>query len=328
MTTSFRRRSVVAGLAALALFAGACGGDDTSDAGGGGTGGDCAELSGEPINIVRNTWTASAVEAEIMKQLIEGQLCTPATIVDINENAMFAGLADGSLDLVTEVWPSGVVAEEQALIDDGSIVNAGALGAVGQIGWFVPDYVVADNPSLATWEGLKDPELAKQFATAETGDLGRFLGTDPSYSQVDEPIIANLELPFKVIFSGSESATVAEIDSAVAAKEPIIMYWWTPTAAVGKYNLVEVKLPEYTDGCQADIATTACAYPADPLQKMASAKLQTKNPAVYAMFTKVQISNEMQLALLPAVEIDGQPAADVAATWIADNEAIWSAWVG
>jgi glycine betaine/proline transport system substrate-binding protein len=329
MTISHQRRSMLAGIAALALLAGACGDDSESDAGtGGGAAGECAELSGEPINIVRNTWTASAVEAEIMKQLIEGQLCTPATIVEINENAMFAGLADGSLDLVTEVWPSGVVAEEQALIDNGSIVNAGALGAIGQIGWFVPDYVVADNPSLATWEGLKDPEVAKQFATAETGDQGRFLGTDPSYSQVDEPIIDNLELPFKVIFSGSEAATVAEIDSAVAAKQPIIMYWWTPTAAVGKYNLVEVKLPEYTEGCQDDIAAAACAYPADPLQKLASAQLQTKNPAVFAMFQKVQISNEMQLELLPAVEINGEAAADVAAAWIAENEAIWSAWVG
>jgi glycine betaine/proline transport system substrate-binding protein len=287
----------------------------------------CDKVEGEPIRIVRNTWTASAVESEIMKQLIETKLCNKAEIVDIDENSMFAGLSDGSLDLVTEMWPSGVVADEQAFIDNGSIVNAGALGTVGQIGWFVPDYVLEENPSLATWEGLKDPAIAKKFATAETGDKGRFLGTDPSYSQVDEPLIANLELPFKVVFSGSEAATVAEIDSAVAAKKPVIMYWWTPTAAAGKYNLKEVKLPEYTEGCQTDIKAAKCAYPADPLQKLASAKLKTKNPKVFSMFEKVQITNEQQLQLLPTVEIDGQPAAEVAAKWIADNEAIWSTWV-
>jgi glycine betaine/proline transport system substrate-binding protein len=287
----------------------------------------CDKVQGEPIRIVRNTWTASAVESEIMKQLIETKLCNNAEIVDIDENSMFAGLSDGKLDLVTEMWPSGVVKDEQAFIDNGSVVNAGALGTVGQIGWFTPDYVVAENPSLATWEGLKDPAIAKKFATAETGDKGRFLGTDPSYSQVDEPIIANLGLPLKVVFSGSEAATVAELDSAVAAKKPVLMYWWTPTAAAGKYNLKEVKLPAYTDGCQADAKAAKCAYPADPLQKLASAKLKTKNPKVFAMFEKVQITNEQQLALLPAVEIDKQPAADVAAKWIADNEAVWSTWI-
>jgi ABC-type proline/glycine betaine transport system substrate-binding protein len=32
--------------------------------------------------------------------------------------------------------------------------------------------------------------------------------------------------------------------------------------------------------------------------------------------------------MLPPVEIDGEDAADVAAQWIADNEAVWSAWLG
>ena len=38
-------------------------------------------------------------------------------IVDIDENSMFAGMADGSVDFVTENWPSGIVADEQAFID-------------------------------------------------------------------------------------------------------------------------------------------------------------------------------------------------------------------
>lgn len=312
--------AAVAALSAVAITA--CGGSESSN----GTSSDCESLSGDTINIVRNAWTASAIEAEIMKQLIESQLCVPAAIVDIDENSMFTGLADGSVDFVTELWPSGVVADEQAYLDDGSVVDMGALGAVGQIGWFVPSYVVEQHPELATWEGFKDPELAALFATAETGDKGRFLGTDPSYSQLDEPIIANLDLPLQVVFSGSEAATVAELDSAVAAEKAIVMYWWTPTAAAGKYDLVQVKLPPYADGCADDVATVACDYPADPLIKLASAKLEAKNPAVWSFVQKVTISNEMQLELLPQVEIDQQPAADVAAAWIAANESVWQAW--
>jgi Substrate binding domain of ABC-type glycine betaine transport system len=173
----------------------------------------CSGLKGDPINVVQNAWTASAVEAAIMKQLIESQLCTPAKIVEIDENTQFQGLADGKVDFVTELWKSGVVAEEQAFIDNKSVVEVGKLGTVGQIGWYVPDYVAKDHPEVATWEGLKKPEIAKLFATAESGDKGSFLGTDPSYSAYDEPIINSLGLPFKVRGSGQEADPPVLVDA-------------------------------------------------------------------------------------------------------------------
>ena len=301
-------------LAALAMLAAACGGDGASG-------------DKPTINIVVNAWTASALNVEIAKQLIETELGYPVEAVSIDENAaMFTGLSDGTVDAVLELWPSGITADEQAFFDDGTVLNIGDLGAVGQIGWYVPQYVIDEHPELATWEGFKDPELASLFATAETGDLGRFLATDPSYSQYDEAIVANLELPLQVIYSGSEPATIAELDRAVAANEPVIMYWWTPTAAYAKYNLVEVELPAYSDECYADPAAIACAYPSDTLIKIASAKLEEKAPDVLAFLRNFQQTNEDQLSMLPAVEIDGEDASEVAARWIADNEAVWSAW--
>jgi glycine betaine/proline transport system substrate-binding protein len=272
------------------------------------------------IKIVQNSWTASAIEAEIAKQLIESKLGNKVEIVAIDENAMFAGMSSGELDAVMEIWPSGVDDKEKKFIDDGSVKKMGELGTIGQIGWFVPDYVIAEHPEAATWEGLKKPEIAKLFATAETGAKGRFLGTDPSFSQYDTSIVENLKLPFEVKFSGSEAATVAELDARVAAKEPVLMYWWTPTAAAGKYKLTNVKLPPHTDTCYADPKKTDCDYPADPLFKAASAKLETKDAAVFAFIQKFTLSNEDQLAVLPSVEIDKKSAKDVAATWIAANK--------
>ena len=50
-------------------------------------------------------------------------------------------------------------------------------------------------------EGFKDN--ADIFATAETGDKGRFLGADTTYSIFDEQIIAALGLDLEVVYSGS-----------------------------------------------------------------------------------------------------------------------------
>ena len=279
------------------------------------------------IKIVENAWTASTIEAEMLKQIIEKNLGNKVEIVKIDENTMYAGLASGDLDAVAEIWPSGLNPEKQKFFDDGSVVNMGALGAVGKIGWWVPDYVLTQHPELASWEGFKKADLAKLFATAETGSKGRFLGTDPSYSQYDETIVKNLNLPLQVVFSGSEPATVAELDSRVAKKEPIIMYWWTPTAAVAKYNLKPVALPAHTKDCYNDKVKIACDYPEDPLFKAASQKLETKDAKVFSLIKNMKLTNDQQLALLPLVEIDKKPATDVVAEWLKANESTWKAWL-
>ncbi len=303
----------------IALVAAACGGD-------GGTGSD------ETITLIVNPWTASRLNAEVAANIIEAEFGNQVELTEVNENdAMFTGMADGTLDAVLEIWPSGVTDAETAYFDEGSVVNIGELGAVGKIGWFVPSYVIDEHPELATWEGFQDPELAGIFATAETGDMGRFLGTDPSYSQYDEQIIANLGLPMEVVFSGSEPATVAEVDARVAANEPIVLYWWTPTAAVAKYDLVNVELPPYTEECGASAAAgdggVDCDYPEDVIFKAASALLEEKAPDVFAFLQNFSLSTEDQLAMLPAVEIDGDDPAAVAAEWVANNEDKWRAWL-
>lgn len=306
-------RGFVALLAGLAVTVAACG-DGTDGA--------------EPtINLVINPWTASALNAHVAAQIIESELGNPVELVNIDENTMFTGLSDGTLDAVLEIWPSGVTADLQSYFDDGSVVNIGELGTIGKIGWFVPRYVVEMFPSLATWEGFQDPEVAEAFATAETGSLGRFLGTDPSYAQYDEAIIENLDLPFTVVFSGSEPATVAELDTRVEFEEPIVLYWWTPTAAVATYDLVNVPLPAYSDECYADPALIDCDYPEDVLFKAASAALAEKDPDVYAFLEAFTLTTDDQLSMLPPVELDGMDPADVAAEWISANESTWRAWL-
>ncbi len=327
-------RKLLALMLALAMIAAACGGDETGDTtadAGGDTGGGI-DPDKPTINLIVNPWTASRMNVEVAKVIIEEELGYPVETVEVNENdAMFTGMADGTLDAVLEIWPSGVTDAETTYFDDGSVVDIGELGAVGKIGWFVPSYMVEQYPELATWEGFTNPDLAGLFATAETGDKGRFLGTDPSYSQYDEQIISNLDLPLEVVFSGSEPATVAEVEARVAAEEPIVLYWWTPTAAVAKFDLVNVELPAYTDACGASAAAgdggVDCDYPEDVIFKAASAQLQEKAPDVFAFLQRFTITTEDQLSMLPPVEIDGDDPVAVAAKWVAENESKWRPWL-
>ncbi len=134
----------------------------------------------------------------------------------------------------------------------GRVVDGGLLGITGNIGWFVPSYVVDEHPEYATWRASTTTPTI--FATADTGRQRPVpRRATRRYSIFDEQIIAALGLDLEVIYSGSEDASLSALDTACQNEEPILMYWWTPQWANAKYDLVEVELPAFDDQC-ADIA--------------------------------------------------------------------------
>ncbi|MEO6653029.1 MAG: glycine betaine ABC transporter substrate-binding protein [Ilumatobacteraceae bacterium] len=345
-SASGRRTSIrmLALVAALGLAAAACGGDDEPDAAddaattseAGSADGAAGASSDEVITLAVAPWNGSAVNAAVAKQLIESEIGQTVETVDIDENATWPAINTDEISASLEMWPSGHAQNVTDFIDnpDGNIANAGLLGPVGKIGWYVPTYMVEQHPELATWEGFKDPELAKLFATAETGDLGQFLGGDPSFVQYDEAIIENLELPLQVVYAGSEEAILAALDSAYGREDPILFYLWTPHSAHNTYDLTEVKLPDYSDECYGstvgDGATgdgVACDYPADDLFKIVTKDLATTSPAVNSFIEKMNYSTDDQIEMLAAVEVDGKSMDEAAAAWIEAHPDTWKAWL-
>ena len=283
---------------------------------------------GGEITFAVNPWNGSAVNVAVASQLLESELGYTVDSVEIDENAQWAAINTGDVDASLEVWPSGHAQNVADFIDsdDGNVVNAGALGPVGSIGWFIPTYMVDEHPELATWEGFADPALAGLFATAETGDLGQFLGGDPSFVQYDEDIIANLELPLQVVYAGSEEAILAQLDAAYSREEPVLIYLWTPHAAFNAYDLTQVALPDYSDECYAtaEDGGVDCDYPADELFKIMSADVE--GPAA-AFLNAMSYTTADQIEMLASVETDGLSVEEAAAAWIAAHEDTWSAWL-
>jgi len=329
--TSITRRVFLVG-AALGLGLSACGSESGESGSDGTSGGEACETSGDPIVIAVNPWSGSIANANVAKIVIECELGTPVELLEIDENATWVGLDDGSIDVTLEVWPSGHAADYETYIaGKKSVVDLGRLGPEAKIGWYVPKFIVDEHPELATWEGFKDPELAKLFATAESGDLGQFLMGDPSYVTYDEQIIANLGLPLKYVVGGSEAALLTAIDQSIADKKPVLMQLWKPHWKQSRVELVEVKLPDVTDECLASAAAAdgayACDYPVDLLYKAANAGLEAKNAKVFALLTLMALTTDQQAEIAALMDGDGL-AADVAAkTWVDANAAVWEAWL-
>lgn len=303
----------------VALLGSACAGIED------GAGGSSSGGGGETIMLVENPWPASELNVAVAKILIEQELGNSVEIIALDENAQWDALAAGDVDASLEVWPSGHGERIAEYIENlGTVESGGMLGPAGEIGWYVPTYAVEANPALATWEGFAD--VAADFASAETGDLGRFLGADPSWVQYDEAIISNLDLPFQVVWTGSEDALLAEVSSAYSREEPVLFYFYSPHAIFQEFDLTQVELPAYTDECYADEAAIACAYPTDNLMKIFSAKLQEKDAAVHTLLSNMNYGSDAQVEMLAMLN-SGSSVEEAAQAWVEANGDVWGAWL-
>jgi glycine betaine/proline transport system substrate-binding protein len=323
-----------AGMVLLGLVAAACGdvGDEGGgDAGGAGTTGaaEVPDNSDTTITLAVNAWVGAAANAHVAKVLLEDQLGYTVELVDIDEFEQFPAIAAGDIDATLEIWPSGHAKDYKQYIESGAgVVDAGELGVIGQIGWWLPTYLVEENPELATWEGLEGNE--SMFATSETGDSGQLLDGDPSFVTFDQAIADNLGLDLQVVYAGSEAAQLTALDAAYENQDPFLFYFWTPHWAQSKYDLTMVELPPVTPECEQaaleDPDAYACAYPEDVLYKAFNADLETRAPAAFALLSAMQYTNDDQnsIGLDISNGVDGDQAAQ---TWLDANADVWQPWV-
>src|SRR5215217_2802501 len=194
----------------LGIVAAACSDVDNNGSGSDDNGGGTTEQTGSTevpdnsdttITLAVNAWVGAAANAHVAKVLLENNLGYDVELVDIDEFEQFPAIAAGDIDATLEIWPSGHAKDRKQYIDSGAgVVDGGELGVVGQIGWWIPTYMVDEDPSLATWEGLKGKE--SMFATSETGNSGQLLDGDPSFVTFDQAIADNLGLDLKVVYAG------------------------------------------------------------------------------------------------------------------------------
>ncbi len=307
------RRSLraLAAAAATGMLLAACGGGD-----------DDATLS-----IAVNPWPGSSANASVAAEILSRELGIEVRIVEIDENAQWAGLDDGSIDAALEIWPSGHADNVATYIEElGTVEHGGPLGVLGEIGWFVPTFVIDANPAFVSWEGLLGSEGV--FATTETRTSGRFLAADPSFTQFDEEIIANLGLDLVVVQSGSEAAQLATVEAAIAREEPILFYFYTPHWLHARYDLTMIELPPATAECEAlPAAQRDCGYPEETLFKAFHAGLAERLPEAHALLSAMRLANEDQEAITFAMDVEGLDAADAARAWVDANEAVWRTWL-
>jgi glycine betaine/proline transport system substrate-binding protein len=325
-------RSRAARLGALATVAvvvlSACGGGsieeqtEANEEAASDAGGECGDL-----NMAVNPWVGYEASAYVVGTVAQEQLGCTVNYKELKEDVAWQGFGTGEVDVVIEDW--GHPDLEKKFFEgegDGTAMDMGPQGNVGIIGWYVPPWLAEEHPDILEWENLN--KYAADFATSESGGKGQFLGADPSYVQFDEAIVSNLDLDFKVVFSGSEAASIEAFRKAEENKEFLIGYFYEPQYFMAEVPLAKVALPPYEEGCQADPQDVACDYPETELKKIVGTDWAASDSTAVGLVENFSWTNEDQNVVAGYIADEGMSPEEAATKWIEENQDKVDAWLG
>lgn len=325
-------RSRAARLGALATVAvmvlSACGGGsieeqtEANEEAAGEAGGECGDL-----NMAVNPWVGYEASAYVVGTVAQEQLGCTVNYKELKEDVAWQGFGTGEVDVVIEDWGHPDLEKKFFEGDgDGTAMDMGPQGNVGIIGWYVPPWLAEEHPDILEWENLN--KYAADFATSESGGKGQFLGADPSYVQFDEAIVSNLDLDFKVVFSGSEAASIEAFRKAEENKEFLIGYFYEPQYFMAEVPLAKVALPPYEEGCQADPQDVACDYPETELKKIVGTDWAASDSTAVGLVENFSWTNEDQNVVAGYIADEGMSPEEAATKWIEENQDKVDAWLG
>ena len=321
MNRGLRRLRLVAVAVVVGLGVAACG------SGGGGLtakGTTGAKACGD-LRIAVNPWTGYVSNAHVIGYVAKTKLGCNVTYPEVKEEVGWQGMASGTIDTIVENWGHADLVKKY-IDQQKSVEDAGLTGNEGIIGWYVPPWMAQKYPDITDWKNLN--KYASLFKTSESGGKGQLLDGDPSYVTNDEALVKNLHLDYKVVVGGSEAALIQSFRSAEKNHTALLAYFYEPQWFFNEMKLVRVKLPPYTDGCDADAAKVACDYPPYHLNKLVATKFADSGSPAVGLIKKFQWTNEDQNTVSTYIAKDGMSPDDAAKKWVDANPDKVKAWLG
>ena len=276
------------------------------------------------LDMAVNPWVGYESNAYVVGRVAETELGCTVAYKDLDEQTSWKGFEDGSVDVIIENWGHPELVEKY--IDRaGTAQDAGSTGVDGIIGWYVPPWMAEEYPDITSWKNLN--KYADLFETPESDGEGQLLDGDPGYVTYDEALVKNLDLDFKVVVGGSETALIEAFRSAEENRTPLLAYFYEPQWFFNEMDLVQVELPPYEPGCDADPEKVDCEYPPYDLNKIVSTEFAESGSPAYDLVENFEWTAEDQNTVSQMIAEEGMKPEEAADAWIADNPDMVEAWL-
>jgi ABC-type proline/glycine betaine transport system substrate-binding protein len=334
------------GIISMALFAAACSGDAATPVPTA-----TAPAPKEVIKMYSSNWTTIELNTRIPGYIIANGYEYPVDYVTGVTGTMKVALPVGEMEVVMEMWRQNMMDWYNEEIAAGNIVDlAGtgdnvANGSRGQIlensaqGFYVPTYVVEENPGLKSVMDL--PDYIELFSDPEDPSKGVLynciIGWQCQKINRAKWFAYGLYDTFNVVEPGTAGALDAQITGAYTAGDPFVSYYWEPTTIVTELDLTMLEEPKWNEECQAAMeaaaesapyeSTIGCAFAVSDVHTGVYSGLVERAPEVTEFLGNVFIG-ALNLGDLEVWKNDNDAEfRDVAVHYLKENRDVWTSWI-
>lgn len=288
-----------------------------------------------PIKFGALTWESGQFISGVLKYIAEdGYDCTIEEVPGAGP-ALETALSQNDIQVIGEQWVGRSPIMEQAIAQNKVAVIGDTLKGGATQGWYVPKYVLEENPGLRSYQDL--PKHAELFKDPEDPNKSRFMNCPSGWTCeiFNTRLLKNtgLDSIFNNAHPGTGAALDAEIASAFEQHKPLLFYYWQPTGLMAKYDFAPLEFPAYDDACWQDLlladGTADCVsgFPVSPLGIAVSTPFIESNPELAEVFKKVQFtSDELNGAILEMSE-SKRSGDEQALAFLRDNPNVWQQWI-
>ncbi|MGY6548174.1 MAG: glycine betaine ABC transporter substrate-binding protein [Roseinatronobacter sp.] len=295
------------------------------------------------VSIAEMNWASAELMANVDALILDLGFGCDVTLVPGATETTFASMETrGQPDVAPELWINAVRIALEAAQEEGSLhtLNPGPITGLGE-GWWVTPAFAEEHPDLNTVERvLERPDL---FPHPEDPSRGAFMGCPAGWGC--QLINANLFRAFDMEEKGwilVDPGSAAGLDGSMARAnergEPWFGYYWSPTAMIGRYNMVLLPFEADWAGdanwneCIA-LSEQDCLDPQRTSWTVSEVEtvvttnfLETASVARDFFETRVWPGEAMN-AMLVYMNENQATGEDAAFEFLANHEDIWTTWV-
>ncbi|MGA4438651.1 glycine betaine ABC transporter substrate-binding protein [Psychrobacter pocilloporae] len=288
-----------------------------------------------PIKFGALTWESGQFTSGVLKYIAEeGYGCTVEEVPGAGP-ALETALSQNDIQIIGEQWIGRSPIMENAIEQNKVAVIGDTLKGGATQGWYVPKYVLEENPGLRRYQDL--PKYADLFKDPEDPSKSRFMNCPSGWTCeiFNTRLLKNtgLDSIFNNAHPGTGAALDAEIASAFEQHKPLLFYYWQPTGLMAKYDFAALEFPDHKDACWQDLlladGTSDCVsgFPVSPLGIAVSTPFIESNPELAEVFKKIQFTpDELNGAILEMSE-SKRSGDEQALVFLRDNPDVWRGWL-